>query len=235
MIIMKTQFLRAIPAMLVTLLATFAVVVNASSEIYYIHNDHLGTPQVLTDKDQNVVWTADQTPFGQLENETGSVEQHIRFPGQYADQETGYYYNYYRDYDPSLGRYIQSDPIGLRGGMNTYGYVYQNPLKYTDSKGLCPWCISGGIAAGVNVAGQLWQNGGDVGSVDLGEAALAFATGALLPGLAGAARNWASTGSTIEFGAAGAGAAISKFHRQPAGNHLPALSGANAVDDDCLF
>ena len=62
-------------------------------------------------------------------------------PVQYYDQETGKHYNYFRDYDPSTGRYIQSDPIGLGGGLNTYGYVGANPLSYSDTKGLCPMCV----------------------------------------------------------------------------------------------
>lgn len=117
------------------------------AEIYYIHNDHLGNPQAVTDENRNIVWRGEYSPFGELVNEAGTLKQPHRFPGQHADPETGLYYNYFRDYDPSLGRYVQSDPIGLDGGINTYGYVYQNPVRYTDPEGLAvpavfAWCAA---------------------------------------------------------------------------------------------
>src|SRR5574344_1432101 len=59
----------------------------------------------------------------------------LRFPGQYYDQETGTHYNFHRDYKPNAGRYVQSDPIGLEGGVNSYNYTYQNPLTYLGTDG----------------------------------------------------------------------------------------------------
>ena len=106
-----------------------------AEDLYFIHNDHLGTAQVITDKDQTVVWQGDYQPFGAVEETIAEIENPTRFPGQYFDQETGLHYNLMRDYDPVLGRYIQSDPIGLEGGLNTFAYVGGNPLVYTDPTG----------------------------------------------------------------------------------------------------
>jgi RHS repeat-associated protein len=60
----------------------------------------------------------------------------LRFPGQYRDRETGWHYNYFRDYEPGTGRYMQSDPMGLWGGLSTYAYVFSNPLDGVDPRGL---------------------------------------------------------------------------------------------------
>lgn len=112
---------------------------TSNGTTYYIHNDHLNTPQVITNQSQQVVWMGDYEPFGKVaSNANNSIEIFSRFPGQYLDNETGLYYNYFRDYDPSIGRYIESDPIGLRGGINTYAYVRGNPLIYSDPTGETP-------------------------------------------------------------------------------------------------
>jgi RHS repeat-associated protein len=105
--------------------------------LVYVHNDHLNTPQVITAQNQSVLWMADYEPFGKVKlNSNNTISFGARFPGQYLDSETGNYYNYFRDYDPSIGRYLQSDPIGLNGGINTYAYVGGNPVKYFDFFGL---------------------------------------------------------------------------------------------------
>jgi len=113
------------------------------NDIYYYHNSHLGTPEIMTDANQTIVWQASYTPFGKATVSVNTVENNIRFPGQYFDSETNLHYNYFRDYDPEIGRYIQSDPIGLAGGINTYGYVLGNPIKYIDPSGLINLQIPG--------------------------------------------------------------------------------------------
>ncbi|MEP5568882.1 MAG: RHS repeat-associated core domain-containing protein [Halioglobus sp.] len=109
---------------------------SISTELFYIHADHLGTPQSLTDTSRNIVWNANYQPFGEAEVDIATIVSNLRFPGQYYDQETGLHQNYFRDYDPALGRYIQSDPIGLSGGINPYTYAYLNSLINTDPFGL---------------------------------------------------------------------------------------------------
>jgi len=105
--------------------------------LYYVHTDHLGTPQVLTDEAGAVVWRALYDPFGKVEIEGAStVQMNVRFPGQYYDRETGLHYNYFRYYDPETGRYLRSDPIGLVGGLNTYAYAEDNPTNLIDPLGL---------------------------------------------------------------------------------------------------
>ncbi|MEN8128818.1 MAG: RHS repeat-associated core domain-containing protein [Pseudomonadota bacterium] len=116
--------------------------VSATPGLYYLHTDHLDTPQVITDEDQQIVWRGDQKPFGEVTVTVDTIENPLRFPGQYYDQETGLHYNYFRDYAPNTGRYIESDPIGLVGGLNTYAYANQNPLRYFDPDGRQPICFA---------------------------------------------------------------------------------------------
>ncbi|TQV82782.1 RHS repeat-associated core domain-containing protein [Aliikangiella coralliicola] len=107
-----------------------------NNQLYYVHTNHLDTPVAITNETDTIQWQAHYTPFGKAIVTTNNLNQSIRFPGQYLDDETGLHYNYFRDYDPEIGRYIQSDPIGLNGGINTYGYVGGNPINRIDPEGL---------------------------------------------------------------------------------------------------
>lgn len=122
---------------------TFYLTVAEDPGFMYVHADHLGTPRAITRPSDNaLVWKWDSVePFGNnAANENpsglGIFGYNLRHPGQYYDGEVNSFYNYHRDYDPNVGRYRQSDPIGLRGGLNTYGYVQANPLKLIDPSGL---------------------------------------------------------------------------------------------------
>src|SRR5216683_951215 len=108
----------------------------------YIHVDHLNTPRLVANQAGAAVWRWDQRePFGLIppnENPSGLGVLHfnLRFPGQYFDRETITHYNGFRDYAPGIGRYAESDLIGLRGGLNTYAYVNANPIIFKDLLGL---------------------------------------------------------------------------------------------------
>jgi RHS repeat-associated protein len=107
------------------------------SGVFYIAPDHLGAPHQITNAGGQVVWLWDHDPFGNgAPAAAAGFTYNLRFPGQYYDAETGLFYNYFRDYDPKLGRYVQSDPIGLAGGINTYAYVGGNPISNFDYFGL---------------------------------------------------------------------------------------------------
>ena len=114
--------------------------IKPGDAVYYYHNDHLGTPRVLTDATGTIAWKAAYNPFGEATISVQAVENPFRFPGQYYDPETGLHYNYFRYYDPTTGRYVTPDPIGLEGGINLFVYVGNNPLNWIDPFGLLRDC-----------------------------------------------------------------------------------------------
>ncbi len=109
------------------------------SSYYWYQNDHLGTPQKLIDGDGTVVWEGQYNAFGNAQIAVNTIENNLRFPGQYFDAETGLHYNWFRYYDPAIGRYLRVDPIGFAGGdVNLYVYVGNNLMNWVD-----PWGLSG--------------------------------------------------------------------------------------------
>ncbi|WP_390349322.1 RHS repeat-associated core domain-containing protein [Variovorax boronicumulans] len=133
-----------------------AAVINGAT--YAVHSDHLNTPRKLTDVSGQAVWQWGYSAFGEDKPTTArnrfadldvtpnpgttgvsEVKFNLRYPGQYADEESGLFYNYFRSYDGKTGRYSQADPIGLKGGWNRFGYVGGSPLKYSDPYGLDRW------------------------------------------------------------------------------------------------
>ena len=104
--------------------------------LYFSINDHLGTPQQLISADGTTVRQSAPLPFGQTQVQLGTVQNNLRFPGQYYDAETGLHYNWNRYYDPETGRYLSPDPIGLDGGLNLYAYVENDPVNWVDPWGL---------------------------------------------------------------------------------------------------
>ncbi|MFA5324033.1 MAG: RHS repeat-associated core domain-containing protein [Smithella sp.] len=108
---------------------------------YFYHNDHLGTPQKMTNLSGAIVWQATYDAFGKATvDAASSITNNLRFPGQYFDAETGWHQNLNRYYDPVTGRYVTEDPIGLESGdVNYYRYVRNNPLVFIDETGLSGW------------------------------------------------------------------------------------------------
>ncbi|MGI2995001.1 RHS repeat-associated core domain-containing protein [Vibrio alginolyticus] len=148
--------------------------------VYHVHNDHLGTPQALTDETGATVWKASYSPFGKATVTTEQIKFNLRFPGQYYDAETGLHYNWHRYYDPALGRYLQSDRLGLFDGVDTYGYVHNNPLSSIDPTGEFAWGV---VFAGVDLAYQLYDNGGNFKCVNWTDVGLSAIGGGLLNAL----------------------------------------------------
>ncbi|EQB4735386.1 RHS repeat-associated core domain-containing protein, partial [Escherichia coli] len=107
------------------------------NRILYFHTDVNGAPEEMTDSDGKIVWETGYQVWGNTiqEKDHGGVEQNLRYQGQYLDRETGLHYNLHRYYDPDVGRFMVTDPIGLRGGLNLYQYG-PNPLSWIDPLGL---------------------------------------------------------------------------------------------------
>jgi RHS repeat-associated protein len=121
--------------------------------------DQVGAPQAVMDRAGRLVWRATYDPFGAAsvdadpDHDGALFTLNLRLPGQYFDGESTLHYNHFRDYDPSLGRYIESDPLGVHGGMNTFAYVQGNPLMVSDPTGLTMWRGTGNASTGGELLG----------------------------------------------------------------------------------
>jgi RHS repeat-associated protein len=200
-----------------------------SSEIFYLHTDHLNTPRLATNSEQEVVWRWDGDAFGVGEpdldpdGDRREVDVPLRFPGQIAS-DGGLFYNYHRYYEPETGRYFTPDPIGLAGGLNLYGYVNNNPVNFIDPEGLNPGVLVGAIAGGVSGAMSGIQTGNYLSAIAGG------VTGALVGGAVGAILPQASS-------AIGgmAGGAISGLFGGGAGGAMGAWMEGKCTDEIVHF
>ena len=110
--------------------------VYENGTLYFVRTDHIGRPVFATDVNGTVAWEASYLPFGGIEASSGpNPNPNLRFPGQWFQSETGLHQNWMRDYDPTTGRYMQADPLGLVDGASVYGYALQNPGRYVDPRG----------------------------------------------------------------------------------------------------
>ena len=139
--------------------------INAPSagvpEVAYVQPDHPATPRVAVDPVRDVAiweWSSKSEVFGNqvpnvdADGDGVGFELALRFPGQQATDASGMFYNYQRDYDPAVGRYAQSDPIGLAGGSSTYNYVEARPTGLLDPLGLRAKCeCLGNGKANINI------------------------------------------------------------------------------------
>ncbi|MEO0972371.1 MAG: RHS repeat-associated core domain-containing protein, partial [Pseudomonadota bacterium] len=128
-----------------------AVVDGQTDEIFFVRADHIGRPIFATDASGAPVWEASYLPFGGVHVATADAIA-LRFPGQWFHAQSGLYQNWMRDYDPTTGRYLQADPLGLVAGATLYGYARQNPAIYIDPDGEHPLLAAAALAGLASVA-----------------------------------------------------------------------------------
>jgi RHS repeat-associated protein len=200
-----------------------------SGEIFYFHNDHLGTPELMTDESGNAVWGVTNKPFGEaIVKSTSTVNNNFRLPGQFFDEESGLHYNYFRDYHPGIGRYIEADPIGMKGGINLYLYCANDPVNSMDPDGqvvALAYYITQAAIGGITGAGAGFVTGITTGGKHKWLAAIA----------GGTAGGVAGTMSGLVFGGTAGGAIGGAFGGAISGGVTKRLSDPNPSNRDMLM
>ncbi len=127
---------------------TDPVWMKTAGQYHYFHTDYLAVPVKMALGNGAVTWSAQYSAFGKITiNPTSTIENNLRYPGQYEDVETGLFYSWHRYYDPKIGRFITVDPVLFGGGDdNLYAYVWSSPLNYVD-----PWGLFGVGHGGINI------------------------------------------------------------------------------------
>ncbi|MBL7157320.1 MAG: hypothetical protein ISS92_04045 [Candidatus Omnitrophica bacterium] len=172
--------------------------------IYYYHQDHIGSSNVITDETGAVINILEYTPYGLISRNTGNYSTDKRFTGKIYDKSSALYYYGARYYDPELGRFISADPTIQRPydpqDFNRYSYCRNNPVRYIDPTGLSWWSafwnfVAGFFGAVVTVIVTAVTGG----NIALGMAAGGAVAGAILGGVSG---GWggALKGAAIGFG-----------------------------------
>lgn len=143
------------------------VAVIRNGALYFVHNDHLSRPDAVTNSAGTLVWKSQGTAFDRTVSINSFGGLNVGFPGQYLDAESGLYYNLNRYYDPGLGRYLQSDPIGLLAGINTYSYALNRPSMLFDPLGL--WSAGGNLVIGGGAGVTLYGTGNLAAAIGSGD------------------------------------------------------------------
>lgn len=150
--------------------ATIRLTESGGVGFFYVHTDHLNTPMAVTRASDNaVVWRWDRDAYGNgapEEDADGNalyVNFNLRFPGQYYDEETELIYNYFRDYDPAVGRFLESDQIAVLGSLAAYGYASSDPIDFTDPTGeFVPQLIGAGLGVAIELLTNRCATGWDL-------------------------------------------------------------------------
>lgn len=230
--------------------------VSSTHGVYYVIADHLGSPRLVVDSVRNLPvwsWSLLGEAFGQSKPDEDADRDgthfffDMRFPGQRFESSSGYNYNYYRDYDPHTGRYIQVDPIGFDGGVSGFAYAAGSPLMFSDPLGLFSgadlpslpgWLVDGAAGLGDGVSGGLtasFRDWAEIGSVDRcstsyqGSEWAGVGVGLALPigriAYVSKVRQLPGAGMSLEQTVAARNALKSYYRGRPLDSILPRLSG----------